>query len=95
MSFRFYKNHTDKPDITSPMVEVSGDKLVEANLDVSLPSSCDYSLKDLLAAGVKVAPVDPSVIHDSTATSFVADSVISHSASSDVVSDSVEPSKND
>ena len=91
MAFRFYKNHIDKPDVTSPMVEVIGDKLVESNLDVSLPSSCDYSLKDLLASGVKVAPVDPSVIHDSAATSVVAESVISNS----VVTDSVEPSNND
>ena len=86
MAFRFYKNHIDTPDITSPMVEVSGDKLVEANLDVSLPSSCDYSLKDLLAAGVPVAPVDSTVIHDSVATSVVAESVIANS---------VEPSNND
>lgn len=86
MAFRFYKNVIDHHGVTSPMVEVIGDKLVEANLDVSLPSSCDYSLKDLMSAGLKVAPVDPTVIHDSAAADVVADSVISKS---------VEPSKND
>ena len=86
MAFRFYKNHIDNPDVTSPMVEVIGDKLVEANLDVSLPSSCDYSLSDLMSAGLKVVPVDPTVIHDSVAADVVAESVISNS---------VEPSIND
>ena len=76
MAFRFYKNHIDKPDVTSPMVEVIGDKLVVANLDVSLPSSCDYSLNDLLAAGVKVAPVDSTVVHDSASASSVADAFV-------------------
>lgn len=80
MAFRFYKNHIDTPDITSPMVEVIGDKLVEANLNVTLPSSCDYSLKDLLAAGVKVAPVDSTVVHDSASASSVADAFV-HSQS--------------
>ena len=95
MAFRFYKNHIDKPNDTSPMVQVIGDKLVEINLDVPLPSSCDYSLNDLLAAGVKVAPVDPTVVHDSAVADAVADSVISNSASADAVADSVEPSNND
>ena len=67
MSFRNIKIVVPRETIVSPMVEVIGDKLVEANLDVPLPSSCDYSLKDLLAAGVKVAPVDPTVVHDSAA----------------------------
>ena len=86
MAFRFYKNVIDHPCDSSPMVVVSGDKLVVQNLNVPLPRSCDYSLKDLLAAGVPVAPVDPTVIHDSDATSAVTDSVISNS---------VEPSNND
>lgn len=91
MAFRFYKNVLDHHGFSSPIVEVRGDQLVEANLNVPLPSSCDYSLKDLLAAGINVAPVDPTVIHDSAAASVVADSVISNSDDSD----SVEPSNND
>lgn len=86
MSFRYYKNVLVRHGDTSPMVVVCGDEIVEQNLNVSLPSSSDYSLKDLLAAGVPVVPVDPTVIHDSSATSVVADAVISNF---------VEPSKND
>ena len=86
MAFRFFKNVLDHPCDISPIVVVSGDKLVVQDINVLLPTSSDYSLKDLLAAGVPVPPVDSTVIHDSTATSVVAESVISNS---------VEPSKND
>ena len=86
MAFRFFKNVLDHPCDISPMVVVRGDQLVVQDLNVLLPSSSDYSLKDLLAAGVPVAPVDPTVIHDSAATSVVAESVIANS---------VEPSNND
>lgn len=59
------------------LYEVLEDKIVEANTSMSLPCSTDYSLKDLLAAGVKVPPVDTTVIHDSSATSAVADALVS------------------
>ena len=63
----------------SPMVVVNGDKLVVQDFDVALPCSCDYSLQDLLAAGVPVAPVDPTVIHDNSSTLDVAKNVIDNS----------------
>ena len=88
MAFRFYKNHIDKPNDTSPMVQVIGDKLVEINLDVPLPSSCDYSLNDLLAAGVKVAPVDPTVVHDSAVADAVAELEITESATASATAES-------
>ena len=91
MSFRYFKCVVPRETNMSPLVVVQGDKLVVQDLDVALPRSCDYSLKDLLAAGVPVAPVDPTVIHDSAATSVVADAVISNS----VDPSNVEPSNND
>ena len=94
MAFRFYNNVFDHPDDISPMVVVSGDKLVVQNLDVSLPRSCDYSLKDLLAAGVPVAPVDSQVIHDNSSTLEVAKNVINNSSTLDVDKDVIDNSNN-
>ena len=79
MAFRFFKNVIDRHGDISPMVVVSDDKLVVQELNVSLPCSCDYSLKDLLAAGVPVPPVDSTVIHDNSSTLDVAKNVIDNS----------------
>lgn len=79
MAFRNFRFHVPRETNVSPMVVVNGDKLVEQNLDVSLPCSCDYSLKDLLSAGVPVAPVDSTVIHDNSSTLDVANKVIDNS----------------
>lgn len=94
MSFRFYKNHIDKPDDISSIVVVSGDKLVVQELDVPLPRSCDYSLKDLLAAGVPVVSVDSTVIHDNSSTLDVANNVINNSSTIDVDKNQIEDSNN-
>lgn len=99
MAFRNIKCVVPRETNFSSLVVVQGDKLVVQDLDVALPRSCDYSLKDLLAAGVPVAPVDSTVIHDSTATSAVADSVMSNyvepAVEPDVEPSNVEPSNND
>lgn len=79
MAFRYIKCVVPRETNMSPMVVLSGDKLVVQDLNVSLPRSCDYSLKDLLAAGVPVAPVDSTVIHDNTSTLDVAKNVIDSS----------------
>ena len=84
MAFRYFKNVIDHYGYTSPMVVVSGDKLEVQALDVPLPRSCDYSLKDLLAAGVSVQPVDTTVIHDNSSTLDVAQTVIDNSSTLDV-----------
>lgn len=94
MAFRFYKNVIDHHGDISPMVVVSGDKLVVQDLDVSLPCSCDYSLKDLLASGVPVSPVDSTVIHDNSSTLDVATNVINNSPTLDVDKDSIDNSNN-
>ena len=86
MAFRNIRFSVPRETNVSTLVEIIDDEFVSVNLNKNLPCSSDYSLKDLLAAGVKVQPVDTTVIHDSSATSAVADSVISHS---------VEPSNND
>ena len=94
MAFRFYKNVIDHPHDLSPLVVVSGDKLVVQNLNVPLPRSCDYSLKDLLAAGVPVAPVDSTVIHDNSSTLDVAKNVIDNSSTLVVDKDPVDNPNN-
>lgn len=35
--------------------------------DVKVPSSSDYSIGDILAAGLKVAPVSTEILHDEAA----------------------------
>lgn len=79
MSFRNIRFCVPRETNFSPTVVVSGDKLVVQELDVPLPRSCDYSLKDLLAAGVAVPTVDTTVIHDDSSTLDVAKNVIDNS----------------
>ena len=49
---------------------------VDVNINVSLPSSNDYNLADLLASGQRVVPVDTSIIHDSSATSQLVSNIV-------------------
>lgn len=90
MAFRNIKSRVPRETSTATLVELVDDEFKAINLNMPLPSSTDYSLKDMLAAGVKVQPVDPTVIHDSSATSAVADALVSQP----VTSDNVEPSNN-
>lgn len=84
MAFRNIRFRVPRETNVFPLVVVQGDKLVVQNLDVPLPCSCDYSLKDLLAAGVPVSPVDSTVIHDNSSTLDVAKNVIDNSSTLDV-----------
>lgn len=93
MSFRNIKSRIPRECSTASLVELVGDEFKAINLNMPLPSSTDYSLKDMLAAGVKVQPVDPTVIHDSSATSAVADALVSQPVISSSVN--VESSNND
>lgn len=93
MAFRYIRHFIPQEDNTCTLVQLVGDEFKEVDLNKSLPSSSDYSLKDMLAAGVKVLPVDPTVIHDSSATSAVADALVNQPATSST--DNVEPSNND
>ena len=76
MAFRFYKNVIDHHGDISPMVVVNGDRLVVQDLDVALPRSCDYSLKDLLAAGVPGPPVGSAGGHGKCWARGVGENVI-------------------
>lgn len=58
------------------LCEIVSDKVVSYNAFKNLPSSNDYSLSDLLAAGVAVSPVDPTILHDSSTANSVADTFI-------------------
>lgn len=91
MAFRNIRLRVPRETSTCKHVILIGTDFKEENFNVLLPSSSDYSLNDLIAAGVNVQVVNPTVIHDSSAASVVADSVISNI----VDSDSVEPSNND
>jgi len=86
MSFRNIKFSVPRETRCAHLVELVGTDFKKVDYHVNIPTSCEYSLKDMLAAGVNVQVVNPTVIHDSSATSVVADSVISQS---------VEPSNND
>ena len=76
MSFRNIKNSVPKEHVCTPFVMLHDDKFVDVNLNVSLPSSNDYCLADLLASGQRVVPVDPTVIHDSDATSQLVSNIV-------------------
>lgn len=74
--FRNFRSVIPSEPSCSVLCEVQNDKLVAVNLNKNLPSSSDYSLSDLLAAGVKVAPVDTTIVHDNDSTIAVASSVV-------------------
>ena len=84
--FRNLSNSIPHEVSYTKLFEVQEDRIVEANTFESLPSSTDYNLQDLLAAGVKVAPVDPTIVHDSSSTNNVA---------KDFVENYVEPSNSE
>lgn len=91
MAFRNIKFVVPRETRCAHLVELVGKEFKHVDYHVDVPTSCNYSLKDLLAAGVNVQVINPTVIHDSAAASVVAESVISNS----VDTDSVEPSNND
>lgn len=92
--FRNIRNSIPKETNTCTLVELFDDNFREVDLSASLPTSYDFSLKDLLAAGVKVPPVDPTVIHDSSATSALAEDFVNNAADSDQANN-VQPSNNE
>jgi len=81
MSFRNIKNKMPIEHVRTSFVAVHDDKFVDVNLNVSLPSSNDYNLADLLASGQRVVPVDTSILHDDVATSQVLNTLMSSSDS--------------
>lgn len=76
MAFRNIKCVVPRETNASTLVELVGDEFKSVNLNKVLPCSSDYSLKDLLASGVKVPQVDPTIVHDSASVSAVADSFV-------------------
>ena len=76
MSFRNLKNALPKEHVRTSFAVLNDDKFVDVDLNVSLPSSNDYCLADLLASGQRVVPVDTSVIHDSDATSQLVSNIV-------------------
>lgn len=84
--FRNIQNSIPIEERCTTLYEVVDDKILEAKTSINLPCSTDYNLKDMLAAGVKIAPVDPTIVHDSEITKSVAH---------DFVDNYVEPSNNE
>lgn len=76
MSFRNLKNKLPIEHVSTSFVALHDDKFVDVNLNVSLPSSNDYCLADLLASGQRVVPVDTAIIHDSAATSQLVSNLV-------------------
>ena len=76
MSFRNLKHLLPSEHDCTSFVALHDDKFVDVNIDVSLPSSNDYNLADLLASGQRVVPVDTSIIHDSVATSQLVSNIV-------------------
>lgn len=83
MSFRNVKSSIPLEKDTCQLVQLVDDKFLSVNFDLSLPSSSDYSLKDMLAAGVKIPLVDTTVVHDSDVTSSVVSSVVNSESVAD------------
>ena len=76
MTFRNLKNKLPIEHVRTSFVTLNDDKFVDVNLNVSLPSSNDYCLADLLASGQRVVPVDTTIIHDSDATSQLVSNLV-------------------
>ena len=74
--FRNIRHFIPRECSTACLVELVGDEFKSIDLSKKLPSSSDYSLKHMLAAGVKVQPVDPTIVHDSSVTSAVTDALV-------------------
>lgn len=55
--------------------------------DVIVPSSSDYTIADLMAAGIKIAPVSTDILHDDSAVQSLPSLDVSS-----VDSSNVEPS---
>ena len=62
MSFRNIKNKMPIENVQTSFVAIHDDKFVDVKLNVSLPSSNDYCLADLLASGQRVVPVDTTTL---------------------------------
>lgn len=76
MSFRNLRSVVPNEHDCANFVILHDDKFVDVNIDVSLPSSNEYSLADLLASGQRVVPVDTTILHDTAATSQVVSSLM-------------------
>lgn len=76
MTFRNLKNKMPIEHVRTSFVTMHDDKFSDVNLNVSLPSSNDYCLADLLASGQRVVPVDTTIIHDSAATSQLVSNIV-------------------
>lgn len=90
MSFRNLTISVPKEYLSTPFAILVDDKFLEVNLNVSLPSSNDYSLADLLASGQRVAPVDTAIIHDCQATSQLVSNLVNSDANNQINNNSNE-----
>lgn len=85
MSFRNVKPVIHGEQNLSCFVKFIDEKCVDCDVNVSLPSSFDYNLGDLIASGQRVSPVDTAILHDSNAVMSVVDSLLVSEDSNDNV----------
>ena len=90
MSFRNLKNKMPIEHVQTSFVSIHDDKFVDVNLNVSLPSSNDYCLQDLLSSGQRVVPIDTSIIHDSQATSQLVSNLVNSDDNKQIIVNSNE-----
>lgn len=83
--FRHIINPLPVEDFSTPSYEIKDSRLVPESSSQK-PAFDEYTLPQLLASGLKVLPVPTEVLHDSSATSSVVDSLINKSTNSNTVS---------
>ena len=76
MSFRNIKNSVPTEQDCTSFVALHDDKFADVNINMSLPTSNEYCLADLLASGQRVVPVDTSILHDNVATSQLVSNIV-------------------
>ena len=83
--FRHLVNSIPLEDFSTPSYEIKDSRLVPEFCSQK-PAFDEYTLPQLLAAGLPVQSVPTEVIHDTSFTSSVVDSVINNSNNSNSVS---------
>ena len=79
--FRHLVNSIPLEDFSTPSYEIKDSRLVPEFCSQK-PAFDEYTLPQLLAAGIKVQSVPTEILHDTSAASSVVDSLINNSNNS-------------
>lgn len=83
--FRHIINPIPVEEFSTPSYEIKESRLVPESCSQK-PAFDEYTLPQLLAAGIKVQSVPTEILHDSSVTSSVVDSLINNSNNPNSVS---------